>query len=213
MEVSEGLVLGKTEGGKETEKTALLFLSNYRLRGAETLWWEIVRWSALRLGSSSNTRLTLCVPIRLLPHQAPSHFCKGGPVGSLRGRISVPAYILSLSSSYHLLRLISQNKLSGPSVCQSICVVDLQWYDAVDHLELCILSPIIEPHLKMLWMPGTQCWLPLSSNYIEIIPHTNIMFSSCHYCLAFKVLFFIFLPSLRSLVRIMLYTTLEFTNI
>lgn len=33
MEVSEGLVLGKTEGGKETEKTALLFLSNYRLGG------------------------------------------------------------------------------------------------------------------------------------------------------------------------------------
>lgn len=119
--------------------------------GAETLWWEIVRWRALRLGSSSNTRLTLCVPIRLLPYQAPPHFYKGGPVGSLRGRISVSACILWLSSSYHLLRLISQNKLSGPSVCQSICVVDLQWYDAVEHLELCILSPIIEPHLKMLW--------------------------------------------------------------
>lgn len=37
MEVSEGLVLGKTEGGEETEKTALLFLSGGRDTG-ERSW-------------------------------------------------------------------------------------------------------------------------------------------------------------------------------
>lgn len=93
MEVSEGLVLGKTEGGEEREDG--IVITRLQPSGGRD---PVVRDREMvdtKAGLHLEHETSLCVPIILRPHQAPPRLCKGVPVGSLRGKkISVPACIL-----------------------------------------------------------------------------------------------------------------------